>query len=529
MELQTALFLQQHKADFSAMSELLGQAVGHQGEHALLQDAPPPQQPVLTASKILAAQTSLTPDNAQHHYYFLSSYRLRDLDPHAVHKLPNGSRIKSVGDIVTLLDKDEPHIMTNFQRNDNAAGHEMLRMIQNLVNACENSPVRMEISTVVQVLVRVLTQDPDSSWTAKIDLLLSNIYSLQTRSGLKQLISTIHETGMCTRGPCTEASGSLWHAALTNAADTTQVQEDYGLILQALSAILTANAAHEQQYAAAVKAYDYLDQTVVDDALAYLIEESKLLADMQATSGRVDCSPLSDEMRIKKLIHGSLSHVRDAIDAERDQGKLKLFGMSLQDFTPHFIRINNYATDAQIRRSDSSYDYDSGITAKACAVASVAKDPNLPRDPPPWRSQTREEALAHRHTHTADAFERMQRSAKPLGLSFCEFHGWDSHDTAGCPDPIEKQPCLNWTRKGNCARGRKCKYMHDSLPPVPGPSQIQANAKASVAAATQCTSTLKSRADQIKQISQNRIATKAKMIDTIDGADYESEDSDSSH
>ena len=307
MELQTALFLQQHKADFSAMSELLGQAVGHQGERALLQDAPPPQQPVLTASKILAAQTSLTPDNAEHHYNFLSSYRLRDLDPHAVHKLPNGSRIKSVGDIVTLLEKDEPHIMTNFGRNDNAAGHEMLRMIQNLVNACENSPVRMEISTVVQVLVRVLTQDPDSSWTAKIDLLLSNIYSLQTRSGLKQLISTIHETGMCTRGPCTEASGSLWHAALTNAADTTQVQEDYGLILQALSAILTANAAHEQQYAAAVTEYNDLDQTIVHDALTYLIEESKLLADMQAASGRIDCSPLSDEMRIKKLIHGSLS------------------------------------------------------------------------------------------------------------------------------------------------------------------------------------------------------------------------------
>ena len=191
MELQTAMFLQQHKADFSAMSELLGQAVGHQGEHALPQDAPPPQQPVLTASKILAAQTSLTPDNAEHHYYFLSSYRLRDLDPHAVHKLPNGSRIKSVGDLVTLLDKDEPHIMTNFQRNDNAAGHEMLRMIQNLVNACENSPVRMEISTVVQVLVRVLTQDPHSSWTAKIDLLLSNIYSLQTRSGLKQLTANM--------------------------------------------------------------------------------------------------------------------------------------------------------------------------------------------------------------------------------------------------------------------------------------------------------------------------------------------------
>ena len=178
MELQTAMFLQQHKDDFSAMSELLGRGVGHQGEDALLCDVSPPQQPVLTASKILAAQTSLTPDNTAHHYNFLSSYRLRDLDPHAVHKLPNGSRIKSVGDVVSLLRKDEPCIMTNFEGNENAAGHGMLRMIQNLVNTCENSPVRMEISTVVQVLLRVLTRNPHSSWTAKIGLLLSNIYLL---------------------------------------------------------------------------------------------------------------------------------------------------------------------------------------------------------------------------------------------------------------------------------------------------------------------------------------------------------------
>ena len=78
----------------------------------------------------------------------------------------------------------------------------------------------MEVSTVVQGMVRVLTRDPDSAWTAKIDLLLSNVYSRPTRSGLKHLVATIRETGMCTRGPCIDPSGSLWHAALTNVDDT---------------------------------------------------------------------------------------------------------------------------------------------------------------------------------------------------------------------------------------------------------------------------------------------------------------------
>ena len=105
-------------------------------------------------------------------------------------------------------------------------------------------------------------------------------------------------------------------------------------------------------------------------------------------------------------------------------------------------------------------------------------------------------------------------------------YGWDSHDTEGCPDPIEKQPCLNWTKKGHCARGRKCKYMHDNLPPVPGPSQAQANAEATVAASTQCSFHRLSRADQI---SQSRKTIRAKMVDTQEGADYEPEDSNSSH
>ena len=484
---------QQDNDKFSAISELLVRAIEHQGEGSSPRNVSPSQPPAIKASQILASQTGANPDSTHLRHSFLSSYRLRELDSHAAHKLPNGSRIKSVCDIVSLLKKDEPYIMQTFEDNDNATGHEMLRMIQSLANACENSSVRMEISTVVQVMVRVLTRDPDSAWTAKIDLLLSNVYSLPTRSGLKQLVATIRETGMCTRGPCIDPSESLWHAALTNVGDIPQVQEDYGLILEALSAMLTANATHEQQYAAATYAYDDLSQEDADDTLGYLVMESKLLAEMQAASGYPDRPPRSDEMRIQKLIEGCSPHVRDAITNERNQGLLQLFGMNLQEFAKHFVRISNYSTDAQLRNKKSNttklatWKYGNGkdLTVRGCATRSI---------PVEEQSNLRKDVMANVTANHAAKFEQMQAEALALGLAFCEFHGWTTHETKKCPEPLEDQHCMNWTKGGYCARGRKCKYMHAQLPPVP--SQAHTDAKVN---ATRYHASNGSRASQAQQ------------------------------
>ena len=210
-----------------------------------------------------------------------------------------------------------------------------------------------------------------------------NVYSLPTRSGLKQLVATIRETGMCTmsctRGPCIGPSESLWHAAITNVDDVPQVQEDYGLILQALSAMLTTNATHEQQYAAAIDASDDLGQKDADDALSYLVMESKLLAEMQAAPDYPDCPSRSDKMRIQKLIKGSSSHVRDAITNERNQGLLQLFGMNLQEFAKHFVRISNYSTDAQLCNPNGNAaklttwnNHGKDLTMRGCAARPVA-------------------------------------------------------------------------------------------------------------------------------------------------------------
>ena len=49
--------------------------------------------------------------------------------------------------------------------------------------------------------------------------------------------------------------------------------------------MLTTNATHEQQYAAAIDVYADLGQKDVDDALSYRVMESKLLVEMQAASG----------------------------------------------------------------------------------------------------------------------------------------------------------------------------------------------------------------------------------------------------
>ena len=185
--------------------------------------------------------------------------------------------------------------------------------------------------------------------------------------------------------------------------------------------------------------------------------------------------------------------MRDAITNERSQGLLQLFGMNLQEFVKHFVRISNYSTDTQLRNPNGNAtklttwknDHGKDLTVGGCAARGI---------PVEEQSSLRKDVMANVTANHAAKFGKMQAEALTLGLVFCDFHGWTTHDTKGCPKPLEDQHCLNWTKGGYCARGRKCKYMHAQLPPVP--SQAPTDAKVN---ATRCHASNGSRASQAEQ------------------------------
>lgn len=75
---------------------------------------PQPQTTGTKASEIVAESFITTPESTKYHMSLLTSYRLKDLDPQALHKLPNGSLIKSTGDIIAHLRKEEETVITQF-------------------------------------------------------------------------------------------------------------------------------------------------------------------------------------------------------------------------------------------------------------------------------------------------------------------------------------------------------------------------------------------------------------------------------
>ena len=132
--------------------------------------APPqPQTAGTKASEIVVESFITTPVSTKYHRSLLTSYRLKDLDPQALNKLPNGSLIKSTGDIMAHLRKEEETVITQFPSCPDSSGTKLLQnlMINAFINICENSAIPMAISTIVHTLIRALIKDPDSSWSVK--------------------------------------------------------------------------------------------------------------------------------------------------------------------------------------------------------------------------------------------------------------------------------------------------------------------------------------------------------------------------